>query len=37
MAFVKVHGPWDILAKGAEIMNMKMPIAVSTHYDMSRV
>ena len=29
VAFVKVHVPWKVLAKGAEIMNMKMPIAVS--------
>lgn len=27
VAFVKVHVPWKVLAKGAEIMNMKMPIA----------
>ncbi|XP_060596933.1 anoctamin-4-like isoform X3 [Ruditapes philippinarum] len=27
VSFVKVHAPWDILAKGAEMMNMKMPLA----------
>jgi len=25
---VKVHAPWSVLAKGAELMNMKMPLAV---------
>jgi len=28
VAFVKVHAPWSVLAKGAELMNMKMPLAV---------
>ncbi|XP_053397685.1 anoctamin-4-like isoform X3 [Mercenaria mercenaria] len=27
VSFVKVNAPWDILAKGAEMMNMKMPLA----------
>lgn len=28
VAFVKIHASWDILAKGAELANMKMPLAV---------
>ena len=28
VAFIKCHAPWDVLAKGAELMNMKMPLAV---------
>ncbi|WAR09218.1 ANO5-like protein [Mya arenaria] len=27
VAFIKCHAPWDVLAKGAELMNMKMPLA----------
>jgi len=27
--YVKVHAPWIILAKYAEILNLKMPIKVN--------
>jgi len=27
-AYIKVHAPWKVLAKGAEEMLMKMPIKV---------
>ncbi|KAL4232704.1 Anoctamin-4 [Mactra antiquata] len=27
VAFVKIHASWDILARGAELTNMKMPLA----------
>ncbi|XP_052279240.1 anoctamin-4-like isoform X4 [Dreissena polymorpha] len=27
VAFIKCHAPWEVLAKGAELMNMKMPLA----------
>ena len=28
--FVKVHAPWDVLTRMAELMNLKMPIKVSS-------
>ncbi|ODN04171.1 Anoctamin-5 [Orchesella cincta] len=30
--FVKIHAPWPVLTKYAEIMNMKMPIK-NNNYD----
>ncbi|NPA98334.1 MAG: hypothetical protein GXO43_03050 [Crenarchaeota archaeon] len=34
--FVKIHAPWDVLTRMAELMSIKMPIKVSftpTHTD----
>ena len=30
--FVKIHGTWDGLLKGAELMKLKMPIDVCEEY-----
>ncbi|KAL3882736.1 hypothetical protein ACJMK2_029047 [Sinanodonta woodiana] len=30
ICFVKVHAPWDVLTKYAEILNMRMPLVVRT-------
>ena len=30
VVYVKVHAPWSVLTAQAEMMNMKMPLAVST-------
>ena len=27
--YVKIHAPWDVLTRMAELMNIKMPIKVS--------
>ena len=29
VVYVKLHAPWSVLTAQAEIMNMKMPLAVS--------
>ena len=30
--FMKIHAPWKVITRYAEVMNMKMPIKVSIEY-----
>ena len=29
--YIKIHAPWEVLAKGAEEMTMRMPTIVRIH------
>ena len=34
--FIKVHGTWDGLLKGAELMKLKLPFSVCEHCTLSQ-
>jgi hypothetical protein len=36
-SFVKIHAPWEVLTRYAEILNFKMPLRVGTTHEKENV